>query len=319
MNRSGTEWIRVFAPATVANVGCGFDVLGFAIDGPGDEVLATLDERPGVVIDSIDGAEDRLPLAPEKNTGGRGVQSLLKALGREETGIRLRIHKKMPLGSGLGSSAASAVASVVAANELLGAPLKREELLPHVVEGEVAASGTAHADNVAASLLGGFVLVRSDNPPDVISLDYPKDLCCTIIHPKIEIETRNTRMILRKEVSMANAIQQWANVGALVAGLYKGDYDLIGRSLQDRIVEPIRSVLIPGYDRMKNRAMEAGAIGFSISGAGPSVFALCRSLEQAQEIGESAGSVLEEMDLEYDLHLSPVNHKGSYILERGES
>lgn len=308
--------VTAFAPASVANVGCGFDVLGFAIHGPGDEVKAQLGNGEGVVIESIEGDGGKLPYEPGSNTATRAVMSLLENLDEPPASqIRISINKKMPLGSGLGSSAASSVAAAVAVNRLLGEPFSKEELLPFVLEGEMAASGTPHADNVAASLMGGFILVRSNDPLDVIALECPKELYCTIIHPRIEIATKNTRQLLRKEVPLSRAIAQWGNVGALVAGLYKDDPELIGRSMQDGIVEPTRAFLIPGFDRMKQVAMENGALGFSISGAGPSVFTLSRSAGQASGIGEAVGAVLEKLGLEYNIIVSEINRQGSHILE----
>jgi len=316
MNQKRMKRVTAFAPASVANVGCGFDVLGFAIHGPGDEVTARFGTQQGVTIDKIEGDGGKLPLEPVSNTAGRAVMSLLEALEpASDQGVILSIKKKMPLGSGLGSSAASSVAAAVATNRLLGEPFTRQELLPFVLQGELAASGSPHADNVAASLLGGFILVRSNDPLDVIPLESPKELYCTVIHPKIEIATKNTRLILRKEVPLAKAIAQWGNVGALVAGLYKNDPELIGRAMQDAIVEPTRSFLIPGFDQMKDAAIGSGALGFSISGAGPSVFTLSRSREIAEAVGKASGKVLEGLGLEYDVMISEINRTGSSILE----
>lgn len=309
--------ITAFAPATVANVGCGFDVLGFAISGPGDEVTASFDSRSGLRIRSVTGDEGRLPLEVEKNTAGLAALSLLEKAGWEMSrGISLDIKKMMPLGSGLGSSAASSVASVVAVNELIGAPFTKEELLPYTVEGELAASGSAHADNVAASLLGGIVLVREHHPPDVISLPVPEQLWCTIIHPHIEIETKNSRKILRKQVLLENAVKQWANLGSFVAALYLQDYYLLGRSLKDVVIEPVRSMLIPGFYQMQSAALEERALGCSISGSGPSLFALSLSMEQADRIGKKMGEVLERLDLGYDIHLSGMNKSGAEVTDK---
>lgn len=308
-------FVKAFAPATVANVGCGFDVLGFAIHGPGDSVSATLSDKAGVRIVSITGEGGKLPYETEKNTAGLSVLSLLKEAGKEHIGIELGIEKKMPLGSGLGSSAASSAAAVAAVNHLLGEPFSQMELLPFAVEGELAASGTPHADNVAAALLGGFVLVKEHNPPDVIPLPSPPELYCVVIHPHIEIETRRSRQILKKEVLLEKAIRQWANMGALVSGLFREDYDLIGRSLHDEIIEPVRSVMIPGFQGMKKGAMDAGALGCSISGSGPSLFALTRGESDARRAGEKMGDVLKEIGLEFDLHLSEINRKGAVIEE----
>lgn len=303
-----------FAPATIANVACGFDIMGFAIHGLGDSITARLSNQRGIQISRITGDEGKLPLQAEKNTAGLSVLALLKALDPEgETGIELEIEKKMPLGSGLGSSAASSVAAVVAVNHLLGNPFSKNELLPFTVEGEMAASGSAHADNVAASLFGGFVLVKNHQPPDVISLPTPEKLHCTIIHPKIEIQTKNSRLILRKDIPLKKAVTQWGNVGALVAGLFTDDYELIRRSLHDEIIEPVRSVLIPGYDKMKAAALETGALGCSISGSGPSLFALSTSKELAEKVGVKMGEVLESIDLGYDCHISKINTKGAFV------
>lgn len=310
--------VTVFAPATVANVGCGFDVLGFAIHGLGDHVTATLSNTPGVKITSISGDGGLLPLQVEKNTAGLAVLSLLKELSNPEIGIELTIEKKMPLGSGLGSSAASSVGAVKAVNILLGEPFSNNDLLPFAVQGEIAASGSPHADNVAASLFGGFILVKTHQPPDVIQLPTPSELHCTIIHPKIEIQTRYSRQILKKDVPLEKAVKQWANMGALVSALYTNDYDLIGRSLHDEIIEPVRSVLIPGFVEMKQIAMNTGALGCTISGSGPSLFALSRSEENAVRIGEEMGKILKSIDLDFEVYISKINTDGASAIERNK-
>lgn len=308
--------VKAFAPASVANVSCGFDVLGFAIDQPGDFVEAERRKEPGVVIDSISGDDGRLPTEPLENTAGRAVVAMLLELGMDDKpGVSLRIEKDMPLGSGLGSSAASAVAAVVAVNELLENPFSRHELLEFALEGELAASGSPHGDNISASLLGGIVLVRSHQPLDVISLNVPDQLVATVVHPHIEINTKNTRLILRKNVQLAKAVKQWGNVGALIAGFYTEDYELIGRSMKDVIIEPSRSILIPGFDEMKEEALKAGALGFSISGAGPSVFALSQSKKMAEEVGKAVGKVLDTFNLDFGIYTSSVNKRGSYIVD----
>lgn len=315
MSLNHKKSVTAFAPATVANVGCGFDVLGFAIHGLGDFVTATYSDTPGVKIASISGEGGKLPLQAEKNTAGLAVLSLLKKLGNEEVGVILQIKKKMPLGSGLGSSAASSAAAVKAVNTLLGDPFTTHELLPFAVEGEMAASGTPHADNVAAALFGGFILVKTHQPPDVVILPTPEKLHCSIIHPKIEIQTKHSRQILKKDVPLHKAVTQWANVGSLVAGLFTDDYDLIGRSLHDEIIEPVRSVLIPGFTEMKEAALDAGALGCTISGSGPSLFALSTTEADAIKIGERMGSVLKTIGLEYDLHVSKINTEGASIVD----
>lgn len=316
MNFQKNRKVKAFAPATVANVACGFDVLGFAIHGLGDYVTASFSDEPGVRILSVTGDDGKLPKETEKNTAGLAVLTLLRKTGRiNETGIELEIEKKMPLGSGLGSSAASSAAAVVAVNELLGKPFSTQELLPFAVEGETAASGSAHADNVAAALIGGFILVKTHQPPDVISLNTPEKLHCTIIHPEIEIQTKNSRKILRKQVSLEKAVIQWGNLGSLIAGLYTNDYDLIGRSLHDEIIEPVRAVLIPGFSDMQKAALENGALGCSISGSGPSLFALSTSKEQAEEIGKAMGLILQSIGLEFNLHISKINTAGAFVVE----
>ncbi|HKK45652.1 MAG TPA: homoserine kinase, partial [Balneolaceae bacterium] len=277
--------VKVFAPASVANVSCGFDVMGFALDRPGDEIVARRSEKAGIRITSISGENGVLPASVDKNTAGVAAKSLLEHL-QKEVGIELEIHKKMPLGSGLGSSAASAVGAAVAVNRLLGSPCSTKELLPFVAEGERVACGAAHLDNVAPSLFGGFVFIRSQETADVFELDCPKPLFATVVHPQIEIKTEDTRRILRRDVPLSKAVTQWGNVGGLVAGLLKGDYGLISRSLQDVIIEPIRSVLIPGFDQVRNAALDAGALGSGISGSGPSIFALSVDRDTARKVGE---------------------------------
>lgn len=308
--------VMAFAPATVANVACGFDVLGFAIYGLGDRVTASFTDTPGVSITSIIGDEGRLPLSVKENTAGLAVLSLLDELETPpEHGIELSIEKQMPLGSGLGSSAASSVAAVVAVNALLGNPFSKKNLLPFAVAGEMAASGEAHADNAAASLLGGFILVKSHRPPDVIDLPTPEKLHCTIIHPDIEIQTKNSRKILKKDVSLEKAVKQWGNLGSLIAALYTDDYELIADSLHDEIIEPVRSLLIPGFDKMKQAALDAGALGCSISGSGPSLFALSSSREAAERIGIKMGDVLKSEGLSFEIHISKMNTEGAQVIK----
>jgi homoserine kinase len=307
--------ITVFAPASVTNVSCGFDIMGFAIDGPGDELKLKISKKPGIVITKITGDHGRLPKQVEKNTAGASIASLVKYLGFSK-GIEIEICKKMSLASGLGSSAASAVASVFALNEILGRPLSKKELLPFALEGEkLTCGGAPHADNVSASLFGGFIIVRSLNPLDVINIDVPEDLFCTIVHPDIEIHTGDTRKILKKQILLSDAVQQWGNVASLVAGLLKKDYKLIGRSLQDVIVEPIRSILIPGFSEIKQAALNAGALGSSISGSGPSIFAFSASKKTAKNIGKEMQSVLSNLDIESDLYISRINKEGPRVLK----
>lgn len=305
--------IKVFAPATVANVSCGFDVLGFAVENPGDEIILTLSDEPGIRFRKITGDNGRLPYAAMENTAGISITLLCERVGFKG-GIEIELNKNMPLGSGLGSSAASTVAGVFAANELLGKPLKKEDLLPFAMEGERIACGAAHADNVAPCLYGGFVLIRSYDPLDIIEIPTPGNLYCALVHPHIEVKTKDAREILRKLIPLKNAVIQWGNVGGLVAGLMKNDYDLIGRSLQDVIIEPIRSILIPGFQDVKKAAMDAGALGSSISGSGPSVFALCHGEEIARNVGDSMQKAFQNKDIKSTLYVSKVNPKGPVVI-----
>jgi homoserine kinase len=306
--------IRVFASATVANVACGFDVLGFAVDNPGDEVILKKKSTPGVKISKITGDEGRLSLSAEKNTVGVSVSRFLDHIGSRQ-GIEISLNKKMPLGSGLGSSAASAVAGVFAINQLLGMPMTQQELLPFAMEGERLACGSAHADNVAPSLLGGFVLIRSYDPLDVIKIKTPPNLFCTIIHPHVEVQTKDARDILRKKILMSDAIIQWGNVGGLIAGLMSADYGLIGRSMQDVIVEPIRSILIPGFNDVKAAGLDAGALGCGISGSGPSIFALSTKEATAQKVGKAMTKVFDSLQIGSEVYVSKINNAGPQILD----
>jgi len=307
--------IKVFAPASVTNVSCGFDVLGFAIEWPGDEVVLRIKEKPGIRISKITGDGGKLPINHEKNTAGLSLLAMVKHL-KFDRGVEIEIHKKMALGSGLGSSAASAVASVFALNELLGKPFKKKELLPFALEGEkLTCGGTPHADNVSACLFGGFVIVRSIEPLDVINISTPKNLFVTIAHPHLEINTADTRKILRKQILLSDAVKQWGNVAALVAGLMNGNYELIGRSLHDEIVEPVRSILIPGFNDIKQAAMDSGALGCSISGSGPSVFAFSKTKEIAEKAGKGMLKVLKSINVGGDLYISRINKKGPRVIE----
>ena len=306
--------VSIFAPATVANVASGFDVLGFALEAPGDAV--TLSKVPGgkVTVVSIEGDGGRLPRDPEKNTAAVAVSAFLEKIGAP-FGMEIRLKKMMPLSSGLGSSAASAVAAVFGANLLAGSPLSVRELLPFTLAAEKVACGSAHADNVAPSLLGGFVLIRSYDPLDVIQLPVPPGLACAIAHPHTEVRTADARAILKKEIRLADAVRQWGNLAALVAALFNGDLQLLGRSLQDVIAEPARSLLIPGFSSVKKAALAAGALGCSISGSGPSVFALCASRESAGKCGKSMKAAFREAGLDSDIYISEVSARGPCPLD----
>ena len=305
--------IKVFAPATVANVVCGFDVLGFAVNEPGDELVMKITDKPGVVIESIIGDEGKLTRDPLKNTVSATVISLLKHIGKENIGINISLEKKMPLGSGLGSSAASAVAGLFAANELLGKPLTRMQLLPFAMEGEALACGHGHADNVAPSLLGGFTLIKSYEPLEVIALPVP-DLYCALLYPHVDVPTRDARQIIRSKVLLKDAVIQWGNIAGLISALYQHDYDLLGRCMKDVIVEPIRSMLIPEFDTLKDLALANGALSFGISGSGPTVFSLFRSKADAQKSVSIQQEFLRSQQIQSNIYVSEINKTGPMIL-----
>lgn len=305
--------IKVFAPATVANVGPGYDILGFAVSSPGDTVELSLNQTEKVTIESITGDQGRLPLDAAKNTASAGIIALLQTL-KSKQGFNLKLIKNMPLGSGMGSSAASAVAAVVAANELLGCPLTREELLPFVMESERVACGSAHCDNVAPALLGGFVLVRSYQPLDVVKLPTPNNLFCALIHPEIEINTADARRVLRQAIPLASVVTQTGNIAGMIAALYRSDLELLSRSLNDVIIEPERSVLIPGFRRVKEAALSHGALGCSISGSGPSIFALCSDKNIAETVSQAMLVAFEEIGISGTAFVSAVNQDGPLIL-----
>jgi homoserine kinase len=285
--------VTAFAPATVSNVACGFDVLGFALEAPGDEVTARLLDPesprsargpdPGVQIDDIVDDRGRLPRDPTRNTAGIAARALLTTLG-ERRGVALTIRKGLPLSSGLGGSAASAVAAVVAVDALLGARTPLATLLACAFEGERDGAGSAHADNIAPALYGGFVLVRRPNPPDIVRLPVPDGLVAVVVHPSLEIETARARDMLGDTVPLDDAIRQWANLGALVDALHRSDFAQLARSLEDAIAEPRRAALVPGLGAIKDAAIGAGALGCSLSGSGPSLFALCRGRATADAV-----------------------------------
>lgn len=317
LSHTSAKRIKVFAPATVANVACGFDVLGFAIDRPGDELVMEITKEMGVQIVDIEGDGGVLPRDPKKNSATVAIQDYLDYI-KADFGCKIWLKKMMPSGSGLGSSAASAVAGVYAINMLCDEELTKQEMLPFLLNAEKAACDAAIADNVAASLFGGFILVRSYEPLDIIQIPVPEDLWCAVINPQVIVLTKEAREILPKEIPLAHSLRQSANVGGLMVGLLRGDYDLIGRSLIDYIAEPYRSKLIPGFYEMKNAAMEAGALGGSISGSGPSVFALCHGKEIAQKAGEAMKKVMDDLKIDADVYVSKVNNQGPKVLPLGD-
>jgi homoserine kinase len=303
--------IKIFCPATIANLSCGFDVLGLCLATAGDEMIVRKSDIKGVRITKIVGAD--LPMETENNVAGVAALAMLEEI-ETEFGFEIEIYKHIKAGSGIGSSAASSAGAVFGINELLGRPFTRKELVKFAMQGEKLASGNAHADNVAPALLGGFTLVRCSNPLDIIKIESPSELYATVVHPQIELKTSDARSVLKQNVSLKSAITQWGNVGGLVAGLYTQDYELIGRSLHDEIIEPIRSMLIPGFDLIKQTAYENGALGSGISGSGPSIFALSKGKENADKIAKAMSAVYEEMNLPYEIHVSKVNDEGMKII-----
>ena len=299
--------IKVFCPATIANISCGFDVLGVALDAVGDEMVVRKVEEKGIRIIKLTGQD--LPLETEKNVAGVAGLALMAAC-EYEGGFEIEILKKIKAGSGIGSSAASASGAVWAMNELLDQPFSKIDLVKFAMEGERLASGVAHADNVAPALFGGFTLVRCYDPLDIVPIPSPTNLYATVIHPQIEVKTSDSRSILRTNITLAQGIKQWGNVGGLVAGLFTSDYNLIGRSLVDHIVEPIRSILIPGFDNVKSEAMKAGALGCGISGSGPSIFTFSEGVDTAQKVAQSMRAVYQKIDIDYDIHISKINQEG---------
>lgn len=305
--------VTVFAPATVANVACGFDIFGFAVNEPGDVAKVTLRENPGVEITRITGDNGKLPRTAEKNTAGFTALRYLETI-QSQQGVSIELHKKMPLSSGLGSSAASAVAVLFAINTLFDNRLTKSELLGIALQSEKLACGAAHADNAAPALFGGFLLIRENNPPDIVELPVPENLYCTIIHPEIEINTVDARNILAPNVPLKDAVKQWANTAGLVAGLYRKDLTLISRSMNDYIIEPQRARLIPHFYELKKAALDRGALGCSISGSGPSLFALSNSQEIAQKIAGSMSAVLANYNICNQIYISTINTEGPKII-----
>jgi homoserine kinase len=303
--------IKLFCPATIANLSCGFDVLGLCLETIGDEMIIRKSTEKGIRITKITGGD--LPMETEKNVAGVAALAIVKAVN-PDFGFEIEIHKKIKAGSGIGSSSASAAGAVFGINELLGKPFSKHELVDFAMKGEALASGSEHADNVAPCLLGGFTLVRGYNPLDVIRIDSPSELYAVVLHPKIELKTADARAVLEPMISLTAAITQWGNVGGLIAGLYTNDYKLIGRSLEDVIVEPLRKKLIPGFDTTKFAALHNGALGAGISGAGPSIFALCKGQEKAEKVAFAMSESYQNTGIVFDMHISKINPEGVNII-----
>ncbi|XLS27686.1 homoserine kinase [Flavobacteriaceae bacterium M23B6Z8] len=299
--------IKVFCPATVANISCGFDVLGLCLENVGDEMtVRKIDERE-IRIASITGQD--LPLDPEKNVAGVAALSLLDEL-KTPFGFEIEILKKIKPGSGIGSSAASAAGAVYAINELSEASLSDSQLVYHAMQGEILASGSAHADNVAPAVCGGFTLVRGYDPLDIVKIPSPEALMVVVVHPQIEIKTAEARAILSDTIPLKTAITQWGNLAGLVSGLFLKDYSLIGRSLIDVVVEPVRSSLIPEFTQVKKVTKEGGALGCGISGSGPSIFALCKGLDIANAVAEEMSKVYRKSGIPFETHVSQISKQG---------
>ena len=303
--------IKVFAPASIANLSCGYDILGVCLDNIGDEITVRKTKKKGITIKKVSG--QKLSTDISVNVAGVSATALLNE-SKVNCGFEIEIHKGIKPGSGIGSSAASSAGSVFAINKLIGEPYSNKELIKFAMQGEMAASGSKHADNVAAVLLGGFTFVRNSVENDYFKLNTPIEIAFTVIHPKIELKTKDSRAVIKDKVSIKNMIEQSANLGAFISGLYTEDYDLIRRSVKDVVIEPLRSVLIPKFEEIKSASINSGALSCGISGSGPSVFAICKGITTANKVGEAMKKVYRNLNLEYDIHISCVNDKGIRIL-----
>lgn len=304
------ESVTVYAPGSVSNLGSGFDVLGFALEAPGDELTLRFTDEAGVRL--INESPYPLPDNPEQNVSGVVLLAVLQKTGLAR-GFELTVRKRIKPGSGIGSSAASAAGAAVAAQELLGKPFSKLELLEMAMEGEVIASGARHADNVAPCIYGGVTLIRSLDPVDIIALP-PADLHVSIVHPQIEIKTADARAVLRPEVPLKQAIRQWGNLGALVAGFYRNDAELIGRSMEDVVAEPYRKALIPGFDAVAEACRQAGALGGGISGSGPSLFQFSKTRETAEAVSAAMSAVYAHLGIEHYTYVTRINPDGVRVV-----
>lgn len=303
--------ITVHAPGTVANLVCGFDILGLALSEPYDIMEVTLLSEPKVIIHNRD--IYNLPTDPEKNVAGVVFLAAMEKTDRKDIGFEVTIEKRIKPGSGIGSSAASAAGAAVAANHLLGNIFSTDEVVQLAMNGEKLASGVKHADNIAPCILGGVSLIRSIHPLDIISIPSP-DLYVTVVHPQIEVRTSDARQILRQQVQLKDAIRQWGNIAGLVAGFFKNDLELIGRSLEDVIIEPVRSILIPGFDEVKAACKAAGALGGGISGSGPSIFMLSRDEATAHAVEREMKKIYTGINIDHHTYVTTINHKGVEVI-----
>jgi len=299
--------VRIKSPGTVANLVCGFDILGLALNDPYDIMEVKLLNEPKVIITNRD--DFNLPTEPEKNVAGVVFLAAMEKLDRNDVGFEVIMEKHIKPGSGIGSSAASAAGAAVAANHLLGNIFSKDELVQLAMNGEKLASGVKHADNIAPCIFGGVSLIRAIHPLDIISIPAP-DLHVTVVHPQIEVRTSDARQILKQQVLLKDAIRQWGNIAGLVTGFMKNDYDLIGRSLEDVIIEPVRSILIPGFDEVKRNCKEAGALGGGISGSGPSIFMLSKEEKTARAVEKVMKEVYEQIGIEYYTYVTTINKNG---------
>jgi len=304
--------IKVFSPASIANLSCGYDILGVCLDNIGDEITVRKTKKKGVVIKKVSG--QKLSTDISLNVAGVSATALLNET-KVNCGFEIEIHKGIKPGSGIGSSAASSAGSVFAINKLIGEPYTNKELIKFAMYGEMAASGSKHADNVAAVLLGGFTFVRNSIENDYFKLNTPIEIAFTVIHPKIELKTKDSRAVVKDKVLLKNMVEQSANLGAFISGLYTEDYDLIGRSLKDVIIEPLRSVLIPKFEKIKSVSINSGALGCGISGSGPSVLAMFKGVTTDINVGNAMKKIYDKLDLDYDVHISCVNDIGIKILK----
>lgn len=303
--------VKIFTPATVANVGCGYDILGFCLDSVGDDMIIRKVNKKGIFITQIDGFE--LPYEAENNVAGVSALALYNTLNLD-FGFEIEINKKIKPGSGIGSSAASAVGSVFGINHLIGNPYSKNELIKFALKGEAIASGEEHADNIAPAIMGGFTLVRSTNPVDIISLPFPENLYATILHPQIEIKTSDSRSLVPSKVSLTDVISQLSSLGSFIHALHISNYDLLGKSIKDLIAEPKRMKLIPYYENLKDIAVKSGSLGTSISGSGPSIFSLSKGIDTANEIQNQLKVFMNKTNISFTTYVSKINSIGVKVI-----
>jgi homoserine kinase len=304
--------VIINSPGTVANLVCGFDVLGLALNDPYDVMKLSITDEPGITIINED--EFNLPTEPQNNVAGVALLALTEKMGNEK-GFVIKIKKQIKPGSGIGSSAASAAGAVVGANHLLGNKFSKEELVQMAMHGEKLASGVKHADNIAPCIYGAVTLIRCIHPLDIVTIK-PPPLFITLVHPQIEVRTSDARQILKKQILLKDAIRQWGNIAGLVTGLIRGDYDLIGRSLEDVLIEPVRSILIPAFDEVKSKSKEAGALGGGISGSGPSIFMLSKDEKTANDIKSVMHDIYSKIGIDFNIYVTTVNNEGVKIVSR---